>query len=380
MRICVCTVVHHAEDARILHRQIRVLLDAGHDVTYLAPFSSGDVTPWAGLTAVDLPRAGGVHRLRALRAARRALAEHAPQADLLLVHDPELLATLPFVRRRPPTVWDVHEDAVASLVSKTWLPRPLRFLLRPFVRAAELYAERRVHLILAEEGYRPRFRGSHPVVPNTTFVPSEPPPPAGDDRVVYLGHLSAARGAAELLEVARLLAPEGIKVELIGGADPQTAAKLREANRADLIRWHGYRSNDTALGIVEGALAGLSLLHDMPNYRHSVPTKMIEYMARGIPVVTTPLPAAVDIVNQSGAGLIVPYLDPEAAATAILNLRDDPALRAEMASQGHLTARLHFHWPDQGKLFVSHLEEWAGIGAAPAVTGPPVTVSQDRVT
>ncbi|MEU5885141.1 ATP-binding cassette domain-containing protein, partial [Spirillospora sp. NPDC047279] len=31
---------------------------------------------------------------------------------------------------------------------------------------------------------------------------------------------------------------------------------------------------------------------------HSVPTKMIEYMARGIPVVTTPLPAAVDIVNQ----------------------------------------------------------------------------------
>ena len=37
MRDVVCTVVHHPADARIFYREIRALLDAGHDVTYIAP-------------------------------------------------------------------------------------------------------------------------------------------------------------------------------------------------------------------------------------------------------------------------------------------------------------------------------------------------------
>ena len=37
MRVVVCTVVHHPADARIFYRQIQALLDAGHQVTYIAP-------------------------------------------------------------------------------------------------------------------------------------------------------------------------------------------------------------------------------------------------------------------------------------------------------------------------------------------------------
>ena len=37
VHVLVMTVVHHPEDARILHRQIRALVDAGHEVTYAAP-------------------------------------------------------------------------------------------------------------------------------------------------------------------------------------------------------------------------------------------------------------------------------------------------------------------------------------------------------
>lgn len=59
MHALVATVVHHPEDARILHRQIRALLDAGHSVTYIAPFRERNVTPWPEITAVDVPRAAG---------------------------------------------------------------------------------------------------------------------------------------------------------------------------------------------------------------------------------------------------------------------------------------------------------------------------------
>jgi glycosyltransferase involved in cell wall biosynthesis len=359
MRICVCTVVHHPEDARILHRQIRTLLDAGHEVTYVAPFQAYGASPWKSLTGVDVPRAQGLRRFGSLWAARRVLTSRLRDSELLLIHDPELLLVLPFLPNRPATVWDVHEDTASALVSKMWLPRPLRSVLRPIVRTAERLAERRLLLLLAEEGYRTRFRREHPVVPNTTYVPTAAPPPPGTDRVVYLGNLSAARGVEELIEVARQLRPEGIQVELIGSADAQASVLLCAAQREGLVKWHGYLSNDQALSRLEGALAGLSLLHDLPNYRHSLPTKVVEYMARGIPVITTPVPPAAEIVAGSGSGLVVPYEDPARAVGAVLRLRNDRPLRTEMGKCGYETALRRFHWPRQGKAFVAQLEAWA---------------------
>ena len=156
VRVVVCTIVHHPADARIYHRQIRALLDAGHEVTYIAPvglqdFESERTGLSLQLTAV--PRAVGRRRAGAMRAARSALAQHAAGADLLLVHDPELLLVLPSRRRRPPVIWDVHEDTAAALTTKAWLPRLAAAARGRAVHTAERLAERYVHLILAEHGY-----------------------------------------------------------------------------------------------------------------------------------------------------------------------------------------------------------------------------------
>ncbi|GLW65415.1 hypothetical protein Arub01_36590 [Actinomadura rubrobrunea] len=371
MRVCVCTIVHHPEDARILHRQIRALLDAGHEVTYIAPFRACNVIPWRRVSPVDVPRATGRRRLRALRAAHRALREHAPYSDVVLLHDPELLVGLPRQVRSRTVVWDVHEDTAAALSAKAWVPGLVRPLLRPAVRRLEARAERRHRLLLAEEGYRARFRMDHPVVPNTTYVSALPPAPPEGRRAVYVGHLSRARGAIDMIETARLLAPEGVLVELIGAADGDVRPALRAAQRDGVLRWYGFVPNDRALRIAEGAMAGLALLHDEPNYRHSMPTKVVEYMARGIPVVTTPNPPAVRIVEPAGCGFVVPFGDPAAAADAILRLRDDPELRADLGKRGYETARARFHWPVHAEKFVAQLEQWAGRVADPALPPRP---------
>jgi glycosyltransferase involved in cell wall biosynthesis len=362
MRVVVCTIVHHPADARIFHRQIQALLDAGHEVTYLAPVSDQDplterTSPL--LQVIPLPRAAGRRRLGALLAARRQLARYAAGADLVLVHDPELLLALPGGGRKqrgPVLVWDVHEDTAAALTTKPWLPRPLRPPAALAVHTAERIAERRLHLILAEQGYVSRFRGPHPVVPNTTYVPEAPAPPDGARRVVYVGHLSMDRGAAEMAELAELLRPQGISVHLIGPADAQARAVIEES----AARWHGFVPNDEAMLAVDGALAGLSLLRDEANFRHSMPTKVVEYMARGVPVITTPLPAAVALVRQHGCGFEVPFGDPKAAAEAVLRLDADPALRADMGIRGHTAARESLGWPTDAKEFVAQLEAWAG--------------------
>jgi hypothetical protein len=65
VRVVVCTIVHHPADARIYHRQIRALLDAGHEVRYIAPVGPQDFESERSglslqLTAVPRPRAGAV--------------------------------------------------------------------------------------------------------------------------------------------------------------------------------------------------------------------------------------------------------------------------------------------------------------------------------
>lgn len=357
MHVVVCTVVHHPADARIYFRQIRALLDAGHTVTYIAPHESYPERKVASLTTVTIPRAVGRRRLGALRAARAAMASHAPGADLLLVHDPELLLVLPPRRKRPPTVWDVHEDTAAALTTKAWLPGFLRPVAARGVIFAERLAERRLHLILAEHGYNARFKRTHPVVPNTTFVPETAAPASDPRRVVYVGHISPDRGSAEMVALARLLAPHGISVELVGSADPQAREHIEAAG--DLVHWHGFVPNEQALRLAEGALAGLSLLHDEANFVHSMPTKVVEYMARGIPVITTPLPLAVDLVRNAECGFVVGFGDAAAAADAVLKLDGDPGLRVTMGARGHEAAKRSLGWPADARAFVAQLETWA---------------------
>lgn len=368
LRALVVTVVHHPDDARIRQRQITALLAHGWQVTYAAPFEGHRVapTPAPGLTSVVLPRAAGRRRLTALRAARRLLVDQAPRHDVVVLHDPELLlaaARLP--AGSAPVVWDVHEDTAAALATKAWVPGPLRRPGAAAVRLAERAAERRVHLLLAETAYAERFRRPHPVVPNLSPVPADVVPP-DEARAVYVGHLTRARGVAEMLEVARLVRGDGVRVELVGHADAEATALVEQAVAAGEVTWHGFLPLAEAMSHVDGSVAGLSLLHDLPNYRHSQPSKVIDYLAHGVPVVTTPLPLARELVERSGGGLVVPHGDAASAADAVRRLAADPALRRRLGSAGHAYARDHLDWGRAAEGFVAALADVAASGGARA--------------
>lgn len=356
-RVLVVTVVHVPHDARILQRQVQAMLDDGFLVTYAAPWGSCGQAPPAEVVGLELPRATGRARLGSLLAARRLLREHAGAHDLVLLHDPELLLVSGAVPDDVPVVWDVHEDVAASLVARQWVPSVVRPLARLLVGLMERRAERRHRLLLAEDAYQHRFRRTHPVVPNAPLVPESVPAP-GRDRVVYLGRVAAARGAHELVELARRLADD-VEVVVIGDAEADVADELRRADARGDLRWLGYLPNREALDHVAGATAGLSLLHDLPNFRESMPTKVLEYMGCGVPVITTPLPLARDVVASAGSGHVVPFGDVAAVLTAIEALRADDGARAEVGRRGRDWVLEHHAWQAHAPLFTAQLREWA---------------------
>jgi len=363
VHVLVVTVVHTPLDARIWHREIAALLDAGHRVTYVAPWRGYGIDPprddsgRGALVTLDIPRAVGRRRGRALLAARRVIARRARDADVVLLHDPELLLAALTQRRRAPVVWDVHEDTVATLGDKPWLPHRLRRPLTFVVGAAERFAERRVELMFAEDAYRRHFERPHVVVPNEPVVPGTVPAARGH-RVVYLGRVSRGRGADALLSLTAAL-PAGVRLEVLGPADAEVQPAFEAAARAGTLAWHGFVPNDVARERLAGALAGLSLLRDLPNYRHSRPTKVVEYMAHGVPVVTTPTPIAAEIVERHDCGIVVPFDDVDAVAAAVAKLHDDDALRLRLARNGHTAALAHYDWRRSRDRFVQELERVA---------------------
>lgn len=355
-------------------REIGALLDRGHSVTFVAPFSAFDVavpsvTPVDGLTCVDVPRSVGRHRIGPVAAATRQLWKRLPDHDVAIVHDPELtpsLIALGALGRGAVLVWDVHEDVPAQVEMVPWLWEPVKRPFAALLHAIELLAERRLRLLLAEHLYQGRFGRTHPVVPNSTVVPSAEQVAAAAEqndghRVIYIGGITAARGLEEMLAVAAAL-PDDVTLELIGNATPDIDARLRALPASSGVDYRGFVPNRLALARVPGALAGLVLLADKANYRHSQPTKLIEYLAHGVPAVSTPHPLPTQLIERAQAGVIVPF-GPlkevvDSVVTAVLALRDEPQRRAEMGERGRAVAEADFSWKTDGQAFVDQLEKW----------------------
>lgn len=364
LRALVVTVVHHPQDSRIRHREISALLAAGWQVTYLAPFVAHGLevpAPAGGLECHDLPRAAGRDRLTAARAARAAVRRLGPEHDVVVVHDPELLPATAGLGLEH-LVWDVHEDPAGALAVKEWMPGPLRRPVAGAWRLAERLVERRHPLLLAEHAYADRFRGEHAVVPNAVVVPEEVPP-AGGARLVHVGNLTLARGSEVMAEVARLAhagSDGAITLEVVGPARDEGSRTAMEAAAAEgVLVWHGFQPAERAMAMIDGALAGLSLLRDLPNYRGSMPTKVVEYLAHGVPAITTPLPLAREVVEEADAGVVVPFDDARAAADAALRLWRDPSGAAAMGARGRALVRERYDWAKGGAAFVDALTQIA---------------------
>jgi len=383
LAILVVTVVHHPLDSRIWFRQINALLERGCDVTFAAPFSGFDLPIPANqprargrgaLHCLNAPRSFGRHRASAALRVRRLIRREGSKNDLVLLHDPELLLAAAGLGLNN-LVWDVHEDVAAAFGAKDWLPRALRPIAAWLWRRFEGLAERRYRLLLAEWAYQSRFRFSHPVVPNTVIVPALEAVP-GRDRVIYIGSVTRLRGSTTMIEVGRELRRRtdgAIRVEVIGDAPDAVAAhEMQLAHARGDVVWHGFQPSNVALDTARGALAGLCLLEDLPNFRASMPTKVIEYCALSMPAIVTPLPLAVELVRRIDSGIVVPWHDPAAVADAVLRLRDDPELVQRMGRNGYREAREHHDWRVWSRSFVEILISFAaetGATASPTRRG-----------
>jgi glycosyltransferase involved in cell wall biosynthesis len=334
--VLVVTAVHWPDDTRIRDRLIRTLASE-FDVVYAS--RAPGPTDKTGLEYVEL---GGGRLRRNLQAIRVALTT---RWDVLVVHDPELLvaAVLARIMRRRPVVFDVHEDLPASAYTRAWIPRPVRRplagLLRGLVRAVEPI----LTITLAEPGYQRLFARPHPTFPNypdTSHYPEARS--AQDGPIVYLGDVTFERGADVAVAACSSL---GVPLRLIGRITSETRGRLTERSElGERLTIDGLVPNRVAVNALTEASVGLAPLRDLPNYRHSQPTKILEYLAVGLAVVASDLPGTRELVEGLDAVFLVSPGDPDDLAAGITQARNPDVAEAARAQAPSIRKR--FRWPE----------------------------------
>jgi len=165
--------------------------------------------------------------------------------------------------------------------------------------------------------------------------------------VVYLGALNRVRRIDFLIrafgEVVSRVA--GAKLYLVGAAtEPIEENELKELaielGIKDSIIFTGFLPMAEAWAYVRQADVAVSPFYPTPILRSTSPTKLVEYMAMGKPVVVNDHPDQKKVITESGGGICVPY-DEHAFATAIVELLNDPEQARIMGTRGRLYIEQH---------------------------------------
>ncbi|WP_460826823.1 glycosyltransferase, partial [Massilia terrae] len=185
--------------------------------------------------------------------------------------------------------------------------------------------------------------------------------PAADPRldgrrvVLYLGRVARARRSDFLFDVAerlRAAMPDSLLVIAGAAASSDEMDWMRsELDRRDLaghVLLTGWLPQEAALGYAVRAEVGLSPIPRGALFDVSSPTKLVEYLALGIPSVANDIPDQRLVIEQSGAGLCVP-MAADAFADATLRLLRDRELAASLAAGGPGWVRSHRSYAILGK-------------------------------
>jgi glycosyltransferase involved in cell wall biosynthesis len=165
--------------------------------------------------------------------------------------------------------------------------------------------------------------------------------------VLYLGRIAQSRRSEFLLDVAEQLRVDTPDVLLVIAGDAPSSDEMawmrREiAARAleDHVLLTGWLPQRTALGYAVRAEVGLSPIPRGALFDVSSPTKLVEYLALGIPSVANDIPDQQLVIEQSRAGLCVP-MEAGAFADAVRTLLRDRKLAEEFVQRGPAYVRGH---------------------------------------
>ena len=91
----------------------------------------------------------------------------------------------------------------------------------------------------------------------------------------------------------------------------------------EAVTFAGARPYEEIMNTMTNYHIGFSALHDEPNIRGSLQTKILEYSAAGLPCIASDFPVMHNCIQNGKTGHIIQPQQPDAIAEAILHIGHD---------------------------------------------------------
>lgn len=165
--------------------------------------------------------------------------------------------------------------------------------------------------------------------------------------LLSVGRLVEKKGYQYLIAACKMLVEQGMRFQCaIYGSGPLEKDLQQQIAQLGLEK-HVYlysdRAQDTLPDIYRGAtLFVLPCCIARDGDRDGIPNVLLEAMATGLPVVSTPVGGIPELVEHDRNGLLVPEKDPLALANALERLLDDNARRTSLGTAARQHIVTHF--------------------------------------
>jgi glycosyltransferase involved in cell wall biosynthesis len=180
------------------------------------------------------------------------------------------------------------------------------------------------------------------VVFNGVPEPEEvaPQPREAGYQLLFIGNLSERKGVSDLLHALQdhRFADVPLVLTLAGGGDidryKALAAQLRVDGKVRFLGWTNKATLDRLLAAADALV--------LPSYHEGLPLAILEALARGVPVVCTPVGEIAEVLADGHTALFVQPGDRQGLASALLRVLQEPPLRARLRRAGRAVYEAHF--------------------------------------
>ncbi|GGH01652.1 glycosyltransferase WbpH [Polaribacter pacificus] len=360
IKIAHLTSVHPRYDTRIFVKECSALAEIENYSVYLivADEKEDEIVNRVKILSVGKKKG----RLKRLVFSPRVVYKKALEIDANIyhIHDPELIpAGLKLKKKGKFVVFDAHEDFPKQLLGKPYLNKYIAKILALLIRLYEKRVFKKFDFIIAATPYiRNKVLkinkncvdvNNYPIVEefSGTSVWEDK-----KDQVCYTGGLTEARGIWEMVESLSYL--NTTKLALAGRFFELEFEKKVKTNKSwDKVNELGYLNRKEVALVYKNSKAGLVTLHPLINYLDSLPVKMFEYMAAGIPVIASDIKLWKSIIEENECGVCVNPIDTKSIADAIDYVIKNPNESERMGKNGRQAVLEKFNWNIEKKKLIN---------------------------
>ena len=163
----------------------------------------------------------------------------------------------------------------------------------------------------------------------------------------FVGTLKPWHGLTLLVEAYEQVHRNNVDTRLlIVGDGPQRSNLVADLSTRGLVKTAhltGAVDPDEVPGLLASMDAAVAPYPQRPNFYFS-PLKIYEYMAAGLPVVTSRMGQVAELIQDEVNGLLCDPDDPVVFAHALDRLRRDPGLRTDLGQAARTTVRRDHTW------------------------------------